>query len=60
MYGRRAGLGWRTKPRRVTGNDAMMDPLLDANHGQLLVVVTGRPGGWLPGAWPVKCLTWRR
>ncbi|MCW2690654.1 MAG: adenylate cyclase, partial [Mycobacterium sp.] len=28
--------------------------LLEAAHGRLLVVVTGRPGDWLPAAWPVK------
>ena len=32
----------------------VLGALLDANQGRLLVVVTGRPGGWLPGAWPVK------
>lgn len=28
--------------------------LLDAGDGRLLVVATGRPGGWLPAGWPVK------
>ncbi len=28
--------------------------LLDAAEGRLLVVVTGRPGSWLPVHWPVK------
>ena len=23
-------------------------------EGRLLVVITGRPGGWLPAGWPVK------
>ena len=27
--------------------------LLEAAGGRLLVVVTGRPGGWLPAGWPV-------
>ena len=27
--------------------------LLDAGEGRLLVVLTGRPGGWLPAEWPV-------
>ena len=31
-------------PRRVAGG----------SRGRLLVVVTGRPGGWLPAGWPVK------
>ena len=26
----------------------------DAARARLLVVITGRPGGWLPAAWPVK------
>ena len=32
----------------------VLGALLDAARGRLLVVVTGRPGGWLPDAWPVK------
>jgi class 3 adenylate cyclase/tetratricopeptide (TPR) repeat protein len=28
--------------------------LLDAAGGRLLIVITGRPGGWLPAGWPVK------
>ena len=32
----------------------VLGSLLDASGGRLLVVVTGRPGGWLPAAWPVK------
>jgi class 3 adenylate cyclase/tetratricopeptide (TPR) repeat protein len=28
--------------------------LLEASGGRLMVVVTGRPGGWLPAGWPVK------
>jgi predicted ATPase len=30
--------------------------LLDAAEGRLLVVVTGRPGQWLPAHWPVKVI----
>ena len=30
--------------------------LLDAAEGRLLVVVTGRPGQWLPVDWPVKVI----
>jgi len=30
--------------------------LLDAAEGRLLVVVTGRPGPWLPADWPVKVI----
>ena len=30
--------------------------LLDAADGRLLVVVTGRPGPWLPADWPVKVI----
>jgi class 3 adenylate cyclase len=30
--------------------------LLDAAEGRLLVVVTGRPGPWLPAHWPVKVI----
>jgi class 3 adenylate cyclase len=30
--------------------------LLDAAEGRLLVVVTGRPGQWLPVHWPVKVI----
>ena len=32
----------------------VLGSLLDAARGRLLVVITGRPGGWLPGDWPVK------
>jgi class 3 adenylate cyclase/tetratricopeptide (TPR) repeat protein len=32
----------------------VLGALLDAAHGRLLVVITGRPGGWLPAGWPVK------
>ena len=32
----------------------MLGALLDAAEGRLLVVITGRPGGWLPAGWPVK------
>ena len=32
----------------------VLGSLLDASRGRLMVVVTGRPGGWLPGGWPVK------
>jgi class 3 adenylate cyclase/tetratricopeptide (TPR) repeat protein len=32
----------------------VLGSLLDAAGGPLLVVVTGRPGEWLPGGWPVK------
>ena len=32
----------------------VLGALLDAARGRLLVVITGRPGGWLPGDWPVK------
>ena len=32
----------------------MLGSLLDASSGRLLVVLTGRPGGWLPDAWPVE------
>jgi class 3 adenylate cyclase len=32
----------------------VLGALLNAAGGRLLVVVTGRPGGWLPAAWPVK------
>jgi predicted ATPase len=28
--------------------------LLDAVGGRQLVILTGRPGGWLPAGWPVK------
>ena len=28
--------------------------LLNAADGRLLVVITGRPGGWLPASWPVR------
>jgi class 3 adenylate cyclase len=32
----------------------VLGSLLKAGSGRLLVVLTGRPGGWLPDAWPVK------
>jgi class 3 adenylate cyclase len=32
----------------------VLGSLLEASRGRLLVVVTGRPGGWLPAGWPVK------
>ena len=32
----------------------VLGALLDAGEGRLLVVITGRPGGWLPAGWPVK------
>ena len=32
----------------------VLGSLLDAAEGRLLVVITGRPGGWLPAGWPVK------
>ena len=32
----------------------VLGSLLDAARGRLLVVITGRPGGWLPGDWPVR------
>ena len=32
----------------------VLGSLLDAAGGRLLVVITGRPGGWLPAGWPVK------
>jgi predicted ATPase len=32
----------------------VLGSLLDAARGRLLVVITGRPGEWLPGDWPVK------
>jgi class 3 adenylate cyclase len=32
----------------------VLGSLLGAGLGRLLVVATGRPGGWLPDAWPVK------
>ena len=31
----------------------MLASLLDGARGRLLVVLTGRPGGWLPAGWPV-------
>ena len=33
-----------------------VESLLDAAEGRLFVVVTGRPGHWLPGHWPVKVI----
>ncbi|MEO6793387.1 MAG: AAA family ATPase [Mycobacterium sp.] len=32
----------------------VLGALLKASRGRLLVVITGRPGGWLPADWPVK------
>jgi class 3 adenylate cyclase/tetratricopeptide (TPR) repeat protein len=32
----------------------VLGSLLNAAQCRLLVVITGRPGGWLPPAWPVK------
>jgi hypothetical protein len=32
----------------------VLGALLDTAGGRLLVVMTGRPGGWLPEAWPRK------
>ena len=32
----------------------VLGSLLNAADGRLLVVITGRPGGWLPADWPVK------
>jgi class 3 adenylate cyclase/tetratricopeptide (TPR) repeat protein len=32
----------------------LLGSLLGAAQGRLLVVITGRPGGWLPAGWPVK------
>ncbi|MCW2689794.1 MAG: adenylate/guanylate cyclase family protein [Mycobacterium sp.] len=32
----------------------ILGSLLDAGEGRLLVVMTGRPGRWLPDSWPVK------
>ena len=32
----------------------VLGSLLDAAEGRLLVVLTGRPGGWLPARWRVK------
>jgi class 3 adenylate cyclase/tetratricopeptide (TPR) repeat protein len=32
----------------------VLGSLLNAADGRLLLVVTGRPGGWLPARWPVK------
>ena len=31
----------------------VLGSLLGAGQGRLLVVITGRPGGWLPPGWPV-------
>ena len=31
----------------------VLGSLLDAADGRLMVVITGRPGGWLPAGWPV-------
>ena len=32
----------------------VLGALLDAAEGRLLVVMTGRPGDWLPAGWPDK------
>jgi class 3 adenylate cyclase len=32
----------------------VLGALLGAGGGRLLMVITGRPGGWLPAGWPVK------
>jgi hypothetical protein len=32
----------------------VLGSLLEASQGRLLVVITGRPGGWLPVDWPVE------
>jgi class 3 adenylate cyclase len=32
----------------------VLGKLLAATEGRLLVVMTGRPGGWLPAGWPVE------
>jgi predicted ATPase len=32
----------------------VLGSLLDASRGRLMMVVTGRPGGWLPVGWAVK------
>ena len=32
----------------------VLGTLLDTPGSRLLVVMTGRPGGWLPPGWPVK------
>jgi class 3 adenylate cyclase/tetratricopeptide (TPR) repeat protein len=32
----------------------VLGTLLGASSGRLLAVLTGRPGGWLPDAWPVE------
>ena len=54
---------WAAVPGLVVAEDVhWFDPstlevlgaLLDAAEGRLLVVITGRPGGWLPAGWPVK------
>jgi hypothetical protein len=34
----------------------VLGSLLEAGRGRLLVVVTGRPGGWLPASWPTEVL----
>jgi class 3 adenylate cyclase/tetratricopeptide (TPR) repeat protein len=31
----------------------ILGSLLDRTDGRLMVIVTGRPGDWLPGGWPV-------
>ncbi len=38
----------------------VLGSLLNAADGRLLVVITGRPGGWSPASWPVRVLTWGR
>jgi class 3 adenylate cyclase/tetratricopeptide (TPR) repeat protein len=37
-----------------TSTVEVLGALLKASSGRLLAVLTGRPGGWLPAAWPVK------
>jgi len=32
----------------------VLGKLLDTAEGRLMVVITGRPGGWLPAGWPVS------
>ncbi len=35
----------------------ILGTLLGAADGRLLIVITGRPGGWLPESWPVKVVS---
>jgi class 3 adenylate cyclase/tetratricopeptide (TPR) repeat protein len=37
-----------------TSSLEVLGSLLKASSGRLLAVLTGRPGGWLPDAWPVE------